>query len=352
MQASGFVWGESQDDLPNDITLGGYASGVTSGELSYELNGLSASKTYWYKAYVQVWDSETNTAVPVYGNLRSFTTLPPQSGVANGWLELPAITGSEDYVGKFYGSGGNTGKNRNYSYNYSYDHFGCLWVAYPLTLSHTKGNASTSSWHLNPNVNDSYEIQSVTSGSYTANYNNSTYSKGHQIPNADRKSDDTMNYQTYYVTNQTPQIQNGFNGSIWSTLEQDIRSELNSTDTIYVVTGACYQTIGGNETVKQLTGANSSTYPQKLDIPNYYWKALLKVRRSGNTITDACAIGFWFEHKSYANNNYLANGIKVSVNFIESKTGFDLFANLPGDDNSGIEMLAEANTDWGAFQDF
>ena len=42
----------------------------------------------------------------------------------------------------------------------------------------------------------------------------------------------------------------------------------------------------------------------------------------------------------------------MSVDYIEQKTGFDLFANLPGDNSSGIEKAAEANTSWMAFQNF
>ena len=38
----------------------------------------------------------------------------------------------------------------------------------------------------------------------------------------------------------------------------------------------------------------------------------------------------------------------VSVDQIESWTGFDLFANLP----DGIEKSAESNTSWTTFQNF
>ena len=56
------------------------------------------------------------------------------------------------------------------------------------------------------------------------------------------------------------------------------------------------------------------------------------------------------EHKTYANDSY--TNYAVSVDQIETWTGFDLFTNLPGDNNSGIEQTAEANTDWTTFQSF
>ncbi len=173
------------------------------------------------------------------------------------------------------------------------------------------------------------------------------------IPQADRKSDDTMNSQTYYVTNQTPQRQNNFNGSIWGSLEEATRGLVSSaSDTVYVVTGPAYRTVGGNETIEYLTGAEGkNANPENLAIPNYFWKALLKVKWNGNMIESASAIGFWFEHRDYSSKETYAQ-FAVSIDEIERRTGFDLFANLPGSNTSGIEKTAEANTSWTAFQSF
>ena len=87
---------------------------------------------------------------------------------------------------------------------------------------------------------------------------------------------------------------------------------------------------------------NDKVFP---NVPNYFWKVVLKVNKSGNTVTSASAIGFWFDHKTYTDDysNYA-----ISVNQIESWTGFDFFVNLP--DN--VENSAESNTSWSAFQSF
>lgn len=253
-------------------------------------------------------------------------------------------------MGTFYGSGSQTDDNRNYSYNYSYTRYASLWTAYPLKASHKSGSASTGSWSLNPVVDDDYQID-MTGNSYPTMYNASNYSKGHQCPNGDRKSNQQMNSQTYYCTNQTPQIQNGFNGNIWNALETAIRNLVsNADDIVYVVTGPVYQTVGGNESVTYLHAANGNAYPEEVPVPNYYWKAILKVKMNGDAIESALAIGFWFEHKQYNNNNYAAYA--CSVDYIEQMTGFDLFVNLPGTNTSGIEMTAEANTNWTSFQIF
>ena len=81
-------------------------------------------------------------------------------------------------------------------------------------------------------------------------------------------------------------------------------------------------------------------------MPNYYWKAFLKVKWSGGQGVSASAIGFWFTHKTYTNDSY--TNYTVTVDQIETWTGFDLFANLP----DGVEAAAEANTSWSSFQSF
>ena len=352
VHASGFLWGLSKTALNNDIQLGSKIG--TQGSLEYDLNSnLVCSTTYYYQAYVQVWDELTNSYKPVYGAIRSFTTWESDTSIHPGWMELPAITGNEDYVGEFYGNGDHTAANRNYSYNYNYEHYGCLWVAYPLTSAHLSGSGGSKVWSLNPNIPADQQVW-VADYAYGVHYNQGSYARGHQIPNADRQSDATMNAQTYYVTNQTPQLQNGFNSSVWEGLESAVRTEAQKSyvDTVYVVTGACYRTVNGSETINQFTGVTSNpdrpTNPLLLDVPNYYWKALLKVTRDGDgNIVGAQAIGFWFDHKDYGSTKVFTP-YAVSIDEIETNTGFDLYANLP----ASLQTTAEANTSWTDFQNF
>ncbi|MBR5403559.1 MAG: DNA/RNA non-specific endonuclease [Bacteroidales bacterium] len=347
---TGFYWGTSSGNLSEQVTDDG--SNSSSGNFSCELTSLSESTTYYYKAYVLEYDASTSQYEEHSGTVKSFTTTDDVPAVPTGWLELPAITGTEDYVGVFYGEGGTTEEYRNYSYNYSYTYYASLWTAYPLTKAHTTGSASTSSWRYNPNIDYDKQVY-ITKNSYGTMYGDDTYSRGHQCPNADRKSDDTMNRQTYYATNQTPQIQTNFNQGIWSSLEEAERSLVssNASEVVYVITGPAYKTVGNNETIHYLTGATGkNANPTQLPIPNYYWKAFLKVKWSGNTVTSASAIGFWFEHKTYSSQSYTSYA--KSVDYIEQMTGLDLFTNLPGDNDSGIEKSAESNTSWTTFQNF
>jgi endonuclease G len=177
----------------------------------------------------------------------------------------------------------------------------------------------------------------------TANYPKNFYARGHQIPNADRSGVPEMMAQTYYSTNMTPQIQNGFNGGIWAKLEEAVRMEIPQGDTLYVVTGAVFEKHGVDEEVKEIVNRNDS---KTLPVPNYYWKALLKVRRENGEVTEASTIGFWLPHDDLKGRSY--PDYAVSVDQIEVWTGFDFFSNLV----DAIETTAEANATWTTFRNF
>lgn len=307
------------------------------------MSGLSAGTTYYYQAYAVVAGTgDYATEVKTFkGSVLSFTTLAPVTTANAGWMELPAkAVGSNQYYGECTVSG-----VRNYSYLYDKTRYAALWVAYPLCQSNTSGPGHSSGWRWNPNIDQQYQIN-VKDKAYGVNYGDDSYARGHQVPNADRKDVDDMNTQTYYLTNQTPQIQSGFNSGVWNTLEGDVRSLLSSTDTVYVITGPTYQKVGGSETIKYLTATSSDIKPSQVPIANYYWKVLLKVKRSGGAVTSACAIGVWLEHKVYSGTSW--TNYVTSVDQIEEYTGFDLFANLP----ASIAATAEANTSWSTFSSF
>ena len=236
--------------------------------------------------------------------------------------------------------------------------FTSLWVAYPLYEAAMNGDNSAG-WKKDPNIPDQYEIN-LESKSYQVNYGSTTpdgytdsqeyYARGHQIPNADRKGDATMNSQTYYQTNSTPQIQNGFNGGIWSSLENSVRKAVPSNDTLYVVTGAAFQKIGEPE--KDITwilpkGEIDKGTNKKCPVPNYYWKVLMKVKRDANKkVVSASTIGFWFVHEPHTGTSF--TNYSATVKEIEQWTGFDFFVNLPDD----VEETAENNKDWNTFYNF
>ena len=286
-------------------------------------------------AVAAVQAEEPSTAAPAKG--------VSSSGTAPRFLELPS--GGNNGLTHWATMGGK--RQRNYTMLYDPSVYASYWVAYPLCAAHL-GSGRTETWAYDPSVDISKQTK-VSSGSYGVNckgdlYESNYYARGHQIPNADRNGNEEMMAQTYYSTNMTPQIQNGFNGGIWAKLEAGVRGMVPVGDTLYIVTGAAFRKKGGNEQVQNIVSTRDG---KTLPVPNYYWKAVLKVKRDeSGAITDAQTIGFWLPHKEFKKTPY--TDFTVSVDQIESWTGFDMFPALP----DPIESHCESNTSLPAFESF
>ena len=254
------------------------------------------------------------------------------------WLELPAVRSDKVYPNAAEYKVMSAGE-RNYTTFYDTSTYTSMWVAYPLESRHMGSLARPNSWSFNPLISTSDQVN-LCSASYS---NSDTYSRGHLIPNASRNGIQEMQLQTFYVTNSVPQVQTNFNGGVWMYLEAALQSLAKGGDTIYIVTGVLFEKEGESRSVSYTTARNETS--KQVPIPNYFYKVALKVSKSGDSIISASTIGFWFENKGYSESY---DQFAVSVDDIESWSGFDFFANLP--DN--IETSAESNTSWSTFQNF
>lgn len=249
------------------------------------------------------------------------------------WLELASIKedGTRYVVNTTY-----AGEKRNYTVFYDTEMMAPLWTAYPLNNSHmSSGRINT--WTFNPSISEDRQIQ-VCDGSYSIE----NYARGHMCPNGSRNNNETMQQQTFYVTNQVPQIHNGFNNGIWKNLESAVQV-LAKNEEIFVTTGVSFRK--GNET-PQIQHISPSKHPeQQVPVPPYFYKLVLRVKYVAASVTDASCTAFWFEHKAYESGDNFDN-YRKSVDQVEEWTGFDFFVNLPDE----IENVAEAkNISWSQF---
>lgn len=262
------------------------------------------------------------------------------------WLELPAVhkVAEGDYCHTHWARMQGR-QQRNFTCYYDPDTYTSSWVAYPLCTSHTASDRDES-WGYDPLLPE-HRQTSVSRGygasEPTVNYPENFYARGHQLPNADRSAVPQMMQQTYYSTNMTPQLQNGFNGGIWKNLEEAVRCAIPHNDTLYIVTGASFTKGGAEEPVKMIVNRNDG---KSLPVPNYYWKVVMKVRRLEGKPVEACAVGFWMPHSDLKGHDYAE--FAVSVDQIEDWTGFDFYVHL----EDSLEKKAEAQSDWESFRRF
>ena len=256
-----------------------------------------------------------------------------QTVLDKNWLELASI---KEYGTRYVVNTTYAGEKRNYTVFYDTEMMAPLWTAYPLNNSHmSSGRINT--WIFNPSISEDRQIQ-VCDGSYSIE----NYARGHMCPNGSRNNNETMQQQTFYVTNQVPQIHNGFNNGIWKNLESAVQV-LAKNEEIFVTTGVSFHK--GNET-PQIQYISPAKHPdQRVPIPPYFYKLVLRVKYVAASVTDASCTAFWFEHKAYESGDSFDN-YRKSVDQVEEWTGFDFFVNLPDE----IENAAEAkNISWAQF---
>ncbi|MBP3203187.1 MAG: DNA/RNA non-specific endonuclease [Bacteroidales bacterium] len=243
------------------------------------------------------------------------------------WLELPAMVSGDgrellvhDMDGGKYKSSSTSGV-RNWSCYWDYAEHLSLWVAYPHNNSLKGSGSRSNAWGWDALL--PHDIQpDLTQRSYGGGW-----TRGHQIPSADRLRSYAANASTFVPTNMTPQ-QYDFNAGIWAGLEGKVRNYASLADTLYVVTGCLF------EDSKTYTGASSGFIVR---VPTHYYKALL-YRGSSSQATDGfMAAGFLLPHdRTIASANCMS--YICTIDELEARTGIDFFPNL-------AKMLGQAKAD-------
>ena len=351
----GFKWGTAAGDLSNTAT--GTLNGTS---FSASLSGLTAATTYYYQAYVKVQGTgdKSSSVSTFYGSTKSFTT-----SSLNTWLlnyEMPATNAASlnesntlyegrychDTFSETYGStkacrynttdanqkvvihtySYNSKVVRNYSFLYDKTYKTALWVAYATSNSGDfKDNdvGRNDAWAYDPSIDQSW--QPNLDGAYSSS--GLSYDRGHQVASNDRQTTTEQNQQTFYYTNMTPQY-SPLNQGQWNTLEQKVQGVATVTtgsDILYVVTGPLFE--GTLATVTDKSG-------NECKVPSGYWKCLMKCTFSSDGEMSA-AVGCAYLVETNSSN---IAPTATTIDAIESRTGFDFFANVP----SALQTTAES----------
>ncbi len=303
---------------------------------------LEAESVYYVYPYVELGDSRITGRPAVFetgkpGEEPDPDPVPEPEPAPTGydWAELPVMTDKEGcYYGVHYCTDLDTPAGapaRNYTVCYSHEMYSALWSAYPLHTCYQGDQGRTNKWAYDPIIPEAVQPW-IVEKSYQPQPG---YSKGHLIASNDRTLSEPMNRQTFYVTNSTPQWQNGFNGGVWSTLEGRTWNNV-CADTLFVVSGVYYANT--DKTVTDTVPAeleNEDLEPHTIYVPTNYYKVMIrsKAGNTGKPLSQLAAdelqcIGFWFDNQAYPNGASPTLNMK-SVAEIEQITGMTFFANVP-----------------------
>ena len=361
----GFYWGTSASSLVNHVDNDGF--NTSSGSFTCSLSSLDAGRTYFYQAYVLEFNATTNRYEERFGSVLSFTTSSGGTVTTPGYLvcyEMPAlsVSGSGSNGNERWNNDGGTSGGvfpKWYMYNLSpatrkvithtYKYGGTVYRNYTAIVDQTKRCPVLTCYVMHSgaypdnnigrqgsfNESVSYDPgipQSWQSSGSTSDYNNGTgYARGHHCASNDRQTALTANYQTFYYTNQSPQIQNSFNDGVWEDLESAVQSRAPSgRDTLYVNVGTLFE--DGN------TG--SSNDGGTVARPSHFYKCLMLCSfDSSGTMTSAQGVAYLYTNAAHSGHYYDA-AYMTTIDAIEQRSGFDLFANVP----SGLQEAAEQMT--------
>lgn len=171
-------------------------------------------------------------------------------------------------------------------------------------------------WRYDPAIGNDWQ----QSGIPTTDVNK--YSLGHLTASADRRENADASKMTTYYTNQVPQWQDGFNSGVWSALEEAVRNAAPSNrDTLYVVNGPLYE-----GTIQYLTSKDSKSIP----IPSHMYKCIMYCSfNASGECTGARGVAYVYTNESHSGQNFRAAAFESTIDAIETRAGFDFFANVP-----------------------
>lgn len=269
-------------------------------------------------------------------NLKFTITQDPYQEMASdpveAWMELPEVKEQEEFVYishsyDYYGK-----RYRNFSYWYDCRNRYATWLAYPLYTT-SSSTSRTDAWDYDPKVAKRYQPRLFSA------FGTSGYSRGHQVPSADRTQSEEANIQTFYFTNITAQ-NTEFNGGIWVNLENQVREWGGACDTLYVVTGALARKSAGD-----VITYFKDNEGKDVAVPKAYYKVLLRYVKSGAQNGGYDAIGFIYDNDRCDHAAPTAADAK-SVAEMEAITGFNFFHNLPDEIEKAVEGTVRP-ADWG-----
>jgi endonuclease G len=210
---------------------------------------------------------------------------------------------------------------------------------YVLSYARDNGTSNWASWHLDtswlgstPRQDDFRGDSTLPAGWYkvvSTSYSGSGYDRGHLCPSADRTLTVADNSATFLMTNMIPQTADN-NRVTWEGLEEYERNlAINDGSEMYIIAGG----YGNAGTINN----------GHVVVPTYTWKVIIVVPSGSNDVsrvTNATrTIAVWVPNQNGINNDWKT--YRVSVDYVESLTGYDFFANV----TDSVENTIEAVTD-------
>ncbi|MFB7138418.1 DNA/RNA non-specific endonuclease [Gottfriedia sp. NPDC056225] len=217
---------------------------------------------------------------------------------------------------------------------------------YDLSYNNSKHEPNWVSWHIGSSDLGSAARQddfradtTLPLGWYqvtTSEFSGSGFDRGHMCPSADRTSTVANNSATFLMSNMIPQAPNN-NEVTWANLEDYSRSLVSAGNELYVISGGYGS--GG-------TGSNGykTTVGNGVVVPAQTWKVIVVLPNGSNDIsrvTSSTRIIAVLLPNDQTASSHPWSYYRVSVDSIESLTGYDFLSSVPASVQNAIESKVD-----------
>ncbi|WP_088012653.1 DNA/RNA non-specific endonuclease [Gottfriedia acidiceleris] len=281
------------------------------------------------------WDTNNNA-----NDFVITSSLAPQNSSSTAEPEAQTQTGTDnDHIGLGNPSGAtsNIANSNNYL---------MVKPQYDLSYNNSKHEPNWVSWHVGSSDLGSASRQddfradtSLPSGWYqvtASEFSGSGFDRGHMCPSADRTSTVTNNSATFLMSNMIPQAPNN-NEITWANLEEYSRSLVSAGNELYVISGG-YGSGGTGSNGFKTTVGNGVVVPAKT------WKVIVVIPNGSNDlsqITASTRVIAVMLPNDQTTSSHPWSYYRVSVDSIESLTGYDFLSSVPANIQSTIEASVD-----------
>ena len=220
---------------------------------------------------------------------------------------------------------------------------------YTMSYNNSKKTCNWVSWHLSTAWigsaarQDDFRADATLPSSWVkvggTDYSGSGFDRGHMCPSADRTGSTTDNSATFLMTNMIPQAPKN-NQITWANLENYCRTLINAGNELYIISGPYGQ--GGTGS----NGTYNTISSKSIVVPQYVWKIIVVLPVGTSDVTRITSstrvIAVWMPNTQTVSNQVWGY-YRTTVDYIESKTGYNFLSNV----SSTTQTTIEAKTDTG-----
>lgn len=163
-----------------------------------------------------------------------------------------------------------------------------------------------------------------------ADYFRSGYDKGHQAPAADARFSQSAMDETFYLTNMSPQVGEGFNRDYWAHFERFARNLTRSYDSIRIVTGPLYLPKKDPTSGKWVVSYEVIGNPPNIAVPTHFFKILVGENPLKPSLPNkGVAVAAFVLPNAPIENSVPLKSYAVPVEAIERAVGAEFLPKLP-----------------------